>query len=479
MPPVPQQGSRAGLITALVIFVILFVTTTILFIYQSAETKKAQQAVDSERRKYTEAVAEADLVDPKVVEAIAAGKEAGGKSGIAYALDQRDAAVKLVLGTSGTVKDAAGQAQAAIAAIGKGQKMVTVPQGAGLAPTIGTLVTTIATQTRDKAALEEQLKTSQKAAEDTVGAQKAMLDTRDKQIAELSAKYDAAVAELKTYREGVDTNVTAMDASAKAAIQQAQAGQAKLAQQVTQVQGELKKAQDEVAKLRNRLVGFRINTKEPIVQIADGHIARLPGNGQAYIDLGAGDQVVVGMTFEVYDKYTGIPALGQDGLRETDMPVGKASLEVMRVYAGSSECRIVRKTPGQEVVEGDFIANLVLDAKAKYNFVVYGEFDLDHNGVASTSDAEVVKQLITRWGGKIQTAVNSDTDFLIMGREPVIPELTEEQKQDPVEQKRLEEALAASNAFHDVVTKANQYHVPVMNQNRFLYFCGYYSQSPR
>ena len=33
MPPISPQGSRTGLITALVIFVILFVTSTILFIY--------------------------------------------------------------------------------------------------------------------------------------------------------------------------------------------------------------------------------------------------------------------------------------------------------------------------------------------------------------------------------------------------------------------------------------------------------------
>jgi hypothetical protein len=259
----------------------------------------------------------------------------------------------------------------------------------------------------------------------------------------------------------------------------AQAAQAKLAAQVTQLQADLKKAQDERDASRRKLAPYRVNPKEPVVQVADGKISRLPGGGLAYINLGAGDQVVVGMTFEVYDKYTGIPALGQDGLRESDMPIGKASIEVMRVSAGSSECRVIRKTPGQEVVEGDFVANLVLDPKTKFNFVVYGEFDLDHNGVASTQDAEVVKQLITRWGGKVQTQVNADTDFLIMGKEPVIPELSDEQKQDPVNQKNYEDAVARNNAYHDVVGKAGQYSIPVMNQNRFLYFCGYYSQSPR
>ena len=212
--------------------------------------------------------------------------------------------------------------------------------------------------------------------------------------------------------------------------------------------------------------------------VADGRIARLPGNSQAFINLGSGDQVSPGMTFEVYDKYTGVPALG-DGLSDTNMPVGKASLEVIRVSPGSSECRIIRKTPGQEMIEGDLIANLVYDPKTKYNFVVYGEFDLDRNGIASTADAEVIKRLVTQWGGKVQNAVNVDTDFIIMGKEPVIPDLTDEQKQDPVDLKRFEDMTALNNAYLDVVSRANQLHIPVMNQNRFLYFCGYYSQAPR
>jgi hypothetical protein len=284
---------------------------------------------------------------------------------------------------------------------------------------------------------------------------------------------------LKTYRAGVDTNVAGIETSAKGEIGKAQAAQAQLAQQVAALQADLKKRSDEVGSLQRKLALYRINTKEPIVQVADGKIARLPGNGMAYIDLGAGDQVVVGMTFEVYDHFTGIPSLGQDGLREADMPIGKASIEVVRVSSGSSECRIIRKTPGQELVEGDYVANLVLDPKTKYNFVIYGNFDLDHNGVASPGDAEIIKQLVTRWGGKVQQSIDADTDFLIMGQEPKLPELTEEQRQDAVANQQLEQKTAELNAYHDTIAKANTFSIPVMNQNRFLYYIGYYSQAPR
>ena len=127
----------------------------------------------------------------------------------------------------------------------------------------------------------------------------------------------------------------------------------------------------------------------------------------------------------------------------------------------------------------DYIANLVFDPKTKYNFVVYGDFDMDHNGVALPQDGEVIKRLITQWGGKVQPIITADTDFLVMGKEPIVKELSEEEKNDPVRQKQFEEQTTALNAYQDVISKANQFHIPVMNQNRFLYFSGYYSQAPR
>jgi len=478
MPPVSPQGSRAGLITALVVFVILFVTSAVLAIYNMAEAGKLRQVVDTDKSANSKYVSETAKTNEQVAAALAAGGDTG-KSAIEVILDDRDAAVRQILGTTGTVKNASLQSQAALKSLRDRQKVVAVADGAGLAPTIGMLANTLAAQVSEKNNLSAQLAAAQKSAEDTVNGQKALIESQTKQIEDIRGKYTAAMTELQQYRTGVDTNVAGIETNAKGEIGKAQAAQQQLAQQVAQLQADLKKRSDEVGSLQRKLALFRVNTKEPIVQVADGKINRIPGSGLVYIDIGAGDQVVVGMTFEVYVKYTGIPALGQDGLRESDMPVGKASIEVMRVSAGSSECRVIRKTAGQTLVEGDFVANLVLDPKTKYNFVVYGNFDLDHNGVSSPGDTEIVKQLVTRWGGKVQQAIDADTDFVVMGLEPKLPELTEEQKQDPVAQNQLEQKTAELNAYHDLVAKANQFSIPVMNQNRFLYYIGYYSQAPR
>jgi len=32
-------------------------------------------------------------------------------------------------------------------------------------------------------------------------------------------------------------------------------------------------------------------------------------------------------------------------------------------------------------------------------------------------------------------------------------------------------------AYDDVLNQAKELHIPIMNQNRFLYFCGYYENA--
>ena len=152
---------------------------------------------------------------------------------------------------------------------------------------------------------------------------------------------------------------------------------------------------------------------------------------------------------------------------------------MVRVGQGSSEAKIIRQTPGTQLTEGDLIANLVYDPNVKYNFVVYGDFDMDRNGQATPQEADVVRRLVTQWGGKLMDKVNVDTDFVVLGQEPVLPTFTREDLQDPFNAKRLADAQAALDAYDQVRNRARDLHIPIMNQNRFLYLTGYYNQARR
>ena len=126
------------------------------------------------------------------------------------------------------------------------------------------------------------------------------------------------------------------------------------------------------------------------------------------------------------------------------------------------------------------IVNLVYDKNTKYNFLVYGNFDLDRNGVATPQDAEVIKRLVTQWGGNIVSDINVDTDFVVLGREPEIPTASrDELDDDPILKARYDAAVAESEAYAEISAKAREYRIPILNQNRFLYLIGYYNQAKR
>jgi hypothetical protein len=80
-------------------------------------------------------------------------------------------------------------------------------------------------------------------------------------------------------------------------------------------------------------------------QKPDGHIVRVPDVDRVMIDLGIGDRLEPGTTFDVYDQRSGTP-VPRRAMGVTELPPGKCSIEVTRVMPGYSECRIVRRTPG-------------------------------------------------------------------------------------------------------------------------------------
>jgi hypothetical protein len=131
------------------------------------------------------------------------------------------------------------------------------------------------------------------------------------------------------------------------------------------------------------------------------------------------------------------------------------------------------------IAVSDPIVNLVYDKNTKFNFMVYGAFDINQDNVPSLQDADVIKRLVTSFGGKLIDKVGVDTDFVVLGKEPVIPVIPPEEKDDALAQKRFQEATAALEAYLDVQRQATELRIPVLNQNRFLYLVGYYNQATR
>ena len=108
-----------------------------------------------------------------------------------------------------------------------------------------------------------------------------------------------------------------------------------------------------------------------------------------------------------------------------------------------------------------------------------GDFDLDNSGNAKSQDTGVIRRIIQQRGGVLTDQINTETDFVVLGSEPKVPTMTEEELQDPVQKDRFEKARAALDAYNKVREDAIQRGIPIVNQNRFLYYIGFYDQRRR
>ena len=483
MPPPIQSnsGSRAALITWTVVTSILFVVATVLAIFAHVEANRLSTEKDSLTARYDAIVSEADVTGELVnaMKAIKANEAArfGDARLLAVAAMQRDTLAKQIAGPgAGGEADALKAADAALTPLTDGRGAVKVT-----ANSLSGAVTALAGQVKSRQTEIQQLTVAREDLSKKLDAVNAaftgQLTTKDDDIGKSRQQVQAALGDVETNRTDKDKQILDMQSKMDE--------QAKLAQDsINQLTAQKTEADQTISKKDNVIKGLQTklrDIRQPVDQVlrqADAKILRTVGDGVVYLDLGTGDQVVPGMSFEVFDRIEGIPRPG-DPTNDENLPKGKGSIEIIRVMPGSSEARIVRQTPGQTVVEGDVLVNVAYDRAIKYNITVYGNFDLDRNGQPTATDADVIKRLVTQWGGRVADTLTVDTDFLVIGKVPEIPNYSQEELDRPEVQFEVENKKKELTAYDDVLARAIELNIPVLNQNRFLYFSGYYEQSAR
>lgn len=278
------------------------------------------------------------------------------------------------------------------------------------------------------------------------------LTTQNKTLNERNA---AIEEEVKTKLEGIQTeHATAVDGLNKT-----------IADMTQKVQSLQWKNQQLDMKLQATITKFR---KENTPHIDINTLVRTP-KGKVnqvvedviYIDRGAKDRIMPGMPFSVYGS-SGIPEDGK----------GKATVVVTNVFPNTSECRILEQKITNPIMVNDVIGNIAYDPTRKYTFVVKGEFDLHSVGKPSRQGAEEVKELISRSGGKIEDDLSVNTDFLVMGEEPVRPPKPAEDA-SPQDQAVNQAQMKAYDDYKQSKETAGGLFVPVLNTNRFLSLMGY------
>lgn len=471
-------AQRTGLITATAVSVIVALTALVFAFIFSAKASRAEADMESMTKKYSNILMPNALSGPTVTqleERRRAAPFSGNEKLLDVAVGERDELTKVLGGTTPSVavtaaRTALKSASDAMKAAGLGE-LNTQDNAANAIQQLGTAVATLNQQKNEA---NQSAKAAKDEAAQTINSAKAQMDANAKAMADARA---AAAAETDAANKDRGDLKNVM-ASATSTFEQTYKSQAdatsKLSTQFSDLQREQTRVNKAIDEARKKLGALTPNAQQSVIRQADGTITKIGENKLVYISLGAGQQITPGMTFEVYGASTGVPPLKDDA---DSLPVGKASLEVTRVGANSSECRIIAQKMGQTVTEGDIIANLVYDRNTKYNFVVYGKFDLTKKGAPSSDDANTIKRLVTEFGGKVEDKIGTDTDFVVVGNEPQVPDFTEEQRRDPINAKILADAQAEVDAYNAIVAKAKELYIPVLNQNRFLYYTGYFDKA--
>jgi hypothetical protein len=476
MPPVGPQGSRGGLITAVVVFTIGFVTSTIFAIYYGVALNKAQldQKQVADRMNLLWNGTNSAAYDQLKSEASSNMKD---RTILGAAIQDRADLASVIGGSAAAAKPADALNQARMKLEGIGKRTNTTPP-TNLFDALDNVLAVADEKDKDAAAQRAV------AVAATAEATKQIQAAKDIQAKAMEQVETANAEKTKAQQIARDYNLN----SQKISLTQNQANELTLQKANTELKNkdnQLEAGKKEIATLnrqidtyKHKLTSLRPHPEENIVRQADGTIMSVASDDIVYINLGRQDHIVPGMTFEVYAKQDGIPRLG-DGMTSDSLPVGLGSIEVQLVFSGSSQCRVTKAEVGQHIASGDLIANLIYDRNTKNNFFVYGRFDLGQVGSPSDLDRDKVTGLVLRFGGKMIKQIDIDTDFVVMGAEPKVDAYTPDQLNDPFYVRQKGDQETAVKAYNDIVDQAIKLSIPIMNQNRFLYYCGYYDVAQR
>jgi len=215
--------------------------------------------------------------------------------------------------------------------------------------------------------------------------------------------------------------------------------------------------------------------------LVDGLIAEVNANQEIVtINIGRRQKVVLDMQFKVYSDAS---AISPDAQGNYARP--KAIIRVTRVGDGSSTARVIERSGRAQIFAGDVIANEVYDPNKVYKLLVFGDFDVDGDGVATIFEQREVIQRINAWGARVVTfpehermardrqdeILLGDVDFLVLGSRPVLPPEPADDAPDIIVEEWIRQSDRAQ-LYEVYQQRARETGVPVLTWNRLRTLIG-------
>ncbi len=445
------RGGSPGLTAAVVAFGILFFISLILavvFFVQSGKYQTQAEAVDRDLRAF---VSRTEMTQPEVM-----ALRGGGGTVVGRLLEQRQWAFRTISGDE-TAELEVIQGQVTEAGVAEGKALLTV---------VNELQTRL---DQSRQTLEQQQALLQQAAVELTQVQQrrqAQGETFETAVTQLQGNLDQQGAQFSAYQQHVSQEQQQLARLLEDLRRSSEMSELEVRQRSAQIEAEN-------AALRRRISELTLSrdgestTLDPSL-LPDGRIMAIDPRGRwVYIDRGRAHRIVLGMTFEVFEHAAAV-ADSVDGR-------GKATIQVVDIIENSSQCLVVRTTAGRTLQEGDVIANAVYSPDATFNFHVHGKFDVDDTGQATERDSQRIKRMITRWGGRLMDELTYEVDFLVLGESPS-PPATLSDTIDPVEITRQLRLRAEYEQHQELLARAREMSIPILNQNRFLTLVGFFER---
>ncbi len=445
-----------GVVVALIMFIFLSMILTVvcMVFYQRMETAKQEAAeANTSLREYVHA----DERERDEYQRLSATARQDGKSVVTHLLGEFKQVMQLTAGGRDLSREDL-ERQMGVKGVPEGQSLISAynseKQRANDAESAGNALQSeldvAAQRWQEESARRTQL----------VADQQATIDSLNEKVGRFQDRADEYAIGVQTAEDDMDRRVSRIRTDYDG--------------QITSLNSNLEDSQLANARLNDSVKALQkvIDQIRPKPgdegTIQDGSILQSMENDNVFIDLGRQDMVQLGMRFEVYSdaSQTRPDANGV-------VPMGKGTVEVIRLDESTATARVIRKTPGQAVVDGDILVNPIYDRNKTYAFYVFGMFDLDGEDGPSDLETDSIKGRIQDWGGELRDEFAGDIDFLVLGVEPTQPTPLQPNP-TPIQVRRHVAQRQFFQQYSELLDRAGDLSIPVLNQNRLFTLIGYY-----
>jgi len=472
MPARRRKQSNAMLYTLITFVGLFIITTTIAVIYYVDAEDNRTRLADMQNQID-------ELADSRERNALGTivGTKASRKSWLGTMVEHLDGTASRIVGGVPETTSAEAKVNDVNTKVGnaltsaKEHIDIADPNTTGLVQIIGNLTAELENTKKAKLATEEQLNDLQErfdsATKTNSEKEQVHLSEKNKlqqQVNQIQANYDDLQARLeKSTTDQIDTY--------RKQLEEATANLKTLNDELLKTQAELKMAEDIMKRAQQEVRDIKPPPDhEVLAHRPDGKIILIDDQAKVvHLNIGSKQHVYRGLTFTVYDRSGSIPKDGK----------GKAEIEIYDVAETYSAARITRSETKKPILLGDIVANLIWNSDKTNVFVIAGDFDLDNDGNIDRNATGRITALVEKWGGRVADTISIDTDFLLLGGQPQVPQQQptfEQLELDPGAMQRYETLLQRLNHYNQLQSQAQALWIPVFRYERFLYFIGYKGQ---